>query len=115
MDAAQVVQAQVEAFNARDVDRFVNWYSPDAVLEDGACNVLAQGHAAIHALYGPMFAQSPNLHVEIVKRIEVGSWVIDEERGTGLNMAGFPPEMHVAAIYRVEGDKIVRARLLNDN
>ena len=112
MDPARVVQAQVEAFNARDLDRFVGCYSPDAVLEDGAGGVVARGHEAIRALYRPLFAQSPNLHTEVVQRIQVSPWVIDEERGTGLSVAGFPPEMHVAVVYRVEGDRIVRARSL---
>ena len=112
MDPEQVVQGQVEAFNARDIDRFVGYYSPDAVLEDGAGNVLARGHDAIRAIYGPMFAQSPELHTEVVRRIQVGPWAIDEERGRGLNLAGFPPELHVAVIYRVEGDRFVRAHAL---
>ena len=112
MDPEQVVQGQVEAFNARDVERFLGYYREDAVLEDGAGHVLAQGRAAIRALYGPLFAQSPDLHAEVVRRIVVGPWVIDEERGTGANLAGFPPELHVAVVYRVEDGTIVSARSL---
>ena len=107
------VQEQVEAFNARDVERFVAAYAPDAVIEDGAGNVMMQGHDAMRAMYGTLFARSPNLHVRIAQRIRVGEYVIDEEYGTGMNMEGFPSDMHGAAVYRVVGDKIVHARLLS--
>jgi uncharacterized protein (TIGR02246 family) len=106
------VQEQVEAFNAHDLDRFLACYAPDVVIEDGAGNVMMQGHDGMRRFYEPVFAQSPHLHADIVTRIRVGAYVIDEERGTGLNAEGFPPEMHAVVIYRVEGDKIVHARAL---
>jgi hypothetical protein len=34
MGPVQVVQAQVDAFNARDLERFRNSYNPDALIED---------------------------------------------------------------------------------
>ena len=113
MDPVQVVQGQVEAFNARDLERFLSYYSPDIVFEDGAGAVVAQGHDAMRALFGPLFAQSPDLHVDIPRRIHVGPWVIDEEQGTGAGPdTGFPPEVHLVVVYRVEGDTIVRMRSL---
>lgn len=56
MEPVQVVQNQVDAFNARDVDAFVACYSPDAVLMDGSGTVLAQGQAALNAHYGQLFS-----------------------------------------------------------
>lgn len=109
MDA---VQEQVDAFNARDVERFIACYRPDAVIEDGAGNRMMQGHEEMRAMYGPLFSQSPNLHVEIPSRIRVGSFVIDEEQTTGINMEGFPGEMHSAVVYRLDGDKIAHVHLL---
>ena len=112
MDPVQVVQEQVDAFNARDIERFVHSYSPDALIEDGLGNSMARGHEAIRALYGQLFAQSPDLHVEIPQRIQVGSFVIDEETITGFVFAGFPTEMRAAAVYRVEGNTIMHSRLM---
>jgi len=106
------VQEQVDAFNARDVDRFVAAYDPDVVIEDGAGSVMMRGHEAMRAAYGPVFEQSPNLHVRIANRIRVGEYVIDEEYGTGMNAPGFPSEMHGVAVYRVVGDKIVHMGLI---
>lgn len=112
MDAVQVVQEQVDAANARDLDRFVDCYSPDAVVKDGAGNVMVEGHDGIRGLYGKLFTQSPDLHVDIPRRIHVGSWVVDEERTTGFNFEGFPPEIHAAVVYHVEDGKIVSSTLL---
>jgi hypothetical protein len=112
MDPVQVVQGQVDAFNARDAERFVSFYSPDAVLQDGAGNVIAQGNEAIQAVYAQLFAQSPDLHVDILKRIHVGSWVIDEEQATGFILEGFPPEVHAPIVYRIEDGKIIKVLAL---
>jgi hypothetical protein len=112
MDPVQIVQGQVAAFNARDIERFVSFYSQDALVEDGQRNPLAQGHEALRALYGQLFAQSPDLHVEIPQRIHVGSYVIDEEELRGFNFEGFPSEVHAAVVYRVEGDKIMHVQVL---
>jgi hypothetical protein len=106
------VQEQVDAFNARDVERFLSAYAPDVTVEDGAGNVTMEGHDAMRGMYGTLFAQSPNLHVRIAHRIRVGEYVVDEEYVTGLNAEGSPPEMHGVAIYRVVGSVIVHTRLL---
>lgn len=109
-DPVAVVAAQVDAYNARGLDCFLQCYSPDAVIEDGNGHVLMRGHEAMRRRYGQLFAQSPELHCEILQRIHVGPWVIDEEAITGFQFAWFPTEMHAVAIYRVEGDFIVHLR-----
>ena len=108
--AVDVIAVQVDAYNARDLDRFLECYAPDAVIEDGTGQVLMRGRDAMRSLYGQLFAQSPELHCEIRQRICVGPYVVDEEAITGFHLAGFPTEMHAAAVYRVEGDHIVYVR-----
>jgi len=63
------VEAQIEAYNARDVDRFLASYAPDVVVQDGAGNTLMQGHDSMRAAYAPFFAEYPELRGEIVHRI----------------------------------------------
>jgi hypothetical protein len=104
MDPVTIVRGQVDAFNARDLDLFVSFYNADVVLEDGNGQVMAQCRDALRALYGRLFAQSPALHADIPQRIHVGAYVIDEEEVSGFIFEGFPSEMHIAVIYRVEGD-----------
>ena len=107
-----VIQAQLEAFNRRDLDGFLAAYVEDAVIEDGRGQVVMAGHDGMRAMYGPLFAQSPNLHVEVVNRIEVGDYIIDEEHTTGFNFPGFPTEFRAAVLYHVADGRITRARLL---
>ena len=106
------VQRQLDAFNRRDLADFLAAYAPEVVIEDGAGNVLMRGHDGMRAMYGPLFARSPDLHAAVVKRIAVGDHVIDEERTTGVNFPGYPAELHAAVIYRLAGGKIGHVRLL---
>ena len=106
------VQGQIDAFNNRDLEGFLSHYAADAVIEDGEGNVMMRGHEGMRQLYGALFANSPDLHAEIVNRIRVGNYVVDEERGTGLQLQGFPSEMHGIVVYRIQDNKIAHARLL---
>jgi hypothetical protein len=51
------------------------------------------------------------LNAEIRARIEVGSFVIDEELLTGFVMVGMPPQLHAAAAYRVADGLIQSVQL----
>lgn len=102
------VEGQLAAYNARDVERFLPFFAEDVVVEDGQGNLVLRGRDAMRARYGPMFAQYTNLHCEIVSRVRVGAYVLDEERITGRQ----PEPEHVVAIYRLEGDTIVHVRFL---
>ena len=106
------VEQQYAAYNARDLERFVACYAPDVRIEDGAGNVLLEGHDAMRGLYGKLFARSPDLHARSVYRTRVGAYVLDEEIATGLSLEDHPAEVHCVAVYRVAGDRIVHVRLL---
>ena len=108
MDPVQVVQEFIDAFNARDVDRVVGCFSADAVMQNDSGTVFAQGEEAIRAHFGGFLPQSPSLHVEIPSRIHVGSWVVQEEHGTGLVLQEPVPEFYIISAYRVEDGKIVK-------
>lgn len=109
-DAVAVVAAQVDAYNARDLDRFLDCYSPDAEIEDATGQVLMRGREAMRETYARLFAHSPELHCEIRQRIHIGPHVIDEEAITGMHFDDLPTDVHAAAIYRVEDGRIVYVR-----
>jgi hypothetical protein len=73
------VQAQVDAYNARDVERFVACYTPDARIVDLLAGVEFAGRDAISERYGRLFADSPDLRCEILGRLQAGEWTVDEE------------------------------------
>ena len=106
------VAEQLEAYNARELERFVACYAPDVVVENAAGERMVEGRDGMRALYGPLFASSPELHAEVPTRIRAGDFVVDEERVRGLNLPGLPPEMHVAVVYRVRDGQIAHVRLL---
>ena len=108
MQPVDIVEAQLRAYNARDLDAFVACYAEDVVIEEGAGQVLLSGRESMRAQYGPFFADNPALHAEIVNRMQIGPYVVDEERISG---AG-PDRMHAVAIYRVTGDRIEHVRFL---
>jgi len=106
-----IIEKQVEAYNARDLERFIACYAPDIVIEDGDGNVTGRGQDKMRERYGALFEASPELHGRIVNRIRIGKYVIDEEKVTGINVEGLPSEMHAVVAYRVEGDRIVHVRM----
>lgn len=108
----EIIDKQVEAYNARDLERFIDCYAEDVTIEDGMGNVMMQGREAVRTLYGTLFVNSPNLHARIANRIRVGNYVVDEEEIAGFVMEGFPTELHAAVIYRVAQGKIAHVRLL---
>lgn len=107
-----LVQAQVDAFNNRVLEKFLSYYVPDVLILNGIGNQMMKGHDGMRPFYGKLFDQSPNLNVEIKTRIVVGQHVIDEEQITGVNVEGVPSELHSAAIYRIADGKIVHVQLL---
>ncbi len=102
------VERQLEAYNARNVEEFVRWFTDDVLVEDGLGNRVARGREELRARYRTMFDANPKLHCRLVTRIRVGAWVLDEERITGRS----PGEEHVVAIYRVEEGRISHVRFL---
>jgi hypothetical protein len=103
-----LAQRQLNAFNAHDLEAFAAVYDPEVELLDLSGKVLERGTAALQARYRRRFEASPGLHCELVKRMAVGDWVVDEERITG----GGPQAVHALAVYEVKGGKIARVRLL---
>lgn len=104
------VSEQVDAYNAQDIDRFCACYHDDVVIEDGDGTVRSTGIETMRIAYGSMFARYPDIRAEILSRIRIGPWVIDEERVTGRTAE----PMRAIAIYRVRDGKIASVRFLTD-
>ena len=108
----ELAQAQLDAYNARDLEAFLECYAEETQVEDGDGNVLMGDKEAMRGLYGTLFNQSPDLHCELRSRIDLGRFVVDEESVTGANLEGFPPEAHAAVIFRIEDGLIRHVRVL---
>jgi hypothetical protein len=99
-----VVQAQLDAYNARDLDRFAATYSDDVVIYRMPASTPAiVGKARLRDVYRQRFA-SPGLHAEILSRIVMGNKVIDHERVVGIR----DTPLEALAIYEVDGATIAK-------
>lgn len=105
------VQHQLEAFNNRDIDTFMEAFADDATVEDGNGEEMMSGSKQMRAFYHNVFENSPNLHCNILNRTTVGDWVIDEEQIKGLKAEGFPEKAHAMVAYKVSDGQITFARM----
>ena len=78
---ATIIDRELVAYNARDIDAFMKFYAPDCEIYEFPDKLLAKGSDAIRKRYIARFA-SPNLHADVIQRIVMGDRVIDHERVT---------------------------------
>ena len=98
----RVVQEQVDAYNRHDLDSFLGFYSPDVKLYDFPDKEVSSGLNAMRKTYGKLFADNPDLKVDIARRIVQGDTVIDQEAVSVTNGRRFT----AVAIYQVKDGKI---------
>ena len=99
-----VVQKQLEAYNARDLDAFLATYADDIQIFDLPDKLLMRGHAELRERYSKTFAD-PRLHAEILNRIVLVNTVIDHER-VRVTFPDGPGTVEAVAIYEVRDGKI---------
>jgi hypothetical protein len=106
-DPAAVVQRQLDAFNARDLDALLATYAEDAEMFQHPMKLLASGEAAFRERYTARF-QEPNLYASLLSRTVMGHIVVDHEevRRTFPEGAG---KIRLMMIYEVQHGKIVKA------
>ena len=103
MNPADAVQRQLEAYNARDLARFVAEYSDDVqVYKPPAAKPVLSGKAAFAAHYASNRFNLPGLHATVVARMVSGNTVVDHERVAGLKDG----IVEAIAVYRVDGGRI---------
>jgi hypothetical protein len=101
------VQQQLAAYNARNIDLFMQWWADDCEYYEFPSRLLARGVAQIRERHVTRF-QEPNLFGNLVHRAVVGNIVIDQERVTRTFPEG-PGEIDVMAIYEIVDGKIAKA------
>ncbi len=52
-----LIDEQIDAYNARDLDRYIHCYAEDITIEDGAGKVMVQGREAVRALWDSLRQQ----------------------------------------------------------
>jgi hypothetical protein len=77
-----IVQKQLNAYNAKDVDAFIAIYTEDIKLYNYPNELLSEGRNQMRKDYIAWFERTPDLKASIKKRIVIGNRVIDEEQIT---------------------------------
>jgi hypothetical protein len=97
-DPAAFAQRQLDAYNARDLERFVAEYTEDVTVHRlPGTEPILQGRQNLAEHYAKNRFNLPELHAKLMNRMVFGNKVIDQEYVTGV--PGAPLE--VAAIYEV--------------
>lgn len=96
-----LVQQQLNAYNAHNLDAFLTPYADDVELYDFPATLLMKGKEAMRKDY-QFITQVPKLHCRLLNRIVQGNMVIDHEEVYGF---GNKP-VYAAAIYVIEKGKI---------
>jgi hypothetical protein len=102
-----VVQAQLDAYNAKDVEALLETYALDAEQYTLHGELLAKGHDQLRQRFLPRFKE-PNLHAKLVSRIVVGNIITDAE----LITRDFPEglgTLEMLCIYEVAEGRIQKA------
>lgn len=105
--AEALVQRQLDAYNARDIDALMAIYADDVEHFEFPSTMVANGAAQLCERLTARL-QEANLHAKLVKRIAMGDFVIDHELVT----REFPEgrgTIELIAMYEVLDEKIVRA------
>ena len=104
-EATSVIQRQLDAYNAQNLDAMVQCYAPDCVIAGLNGAITETGREALRARYAKAFAAFPDNKATLVNRITVGNTVIDHEdvsRGPGKE------QFQIIAIYTVKDGAIAR-------
>lgn len=107
LSPAAVVQRQLDAYNARDLDALLAAYADDAQLFEHPATLLATGHAALRTRFAARFDE-PDLHAALLSRAVLGNKVVDHERVT----RNFPEgvgSVEMVMVYEVLDGRIAKA------
>jgi len=99
--AEQLVQQQLNAYNAHDLDAFLEPYAENVELYDFPGKLIMKGKEQMRKEY-LFVTQTPPLYCRLKNRLVQGNMVIDHEEVS----FGGPKPVYAVAIYIIENGKI---------
>ena len=105
MSNEALIQRQLDAYNAQDLDAYIACYAPDVVVAQLNGTVTEKGREELRARYAKAFAAFPENKAHLKNRIVVGGTVIDRE-----HVVRKPggEEFEIIAIYTIKDGLIAR-------
>lgn len=105
--AEAIVQRQLDAYNARDIDALLDAYADDAQTFEHPATPIASGTAMLRDRFLARFAEQ-NLHATLLGRTVMGTTAIDHERVARTFPEG-PGTLELIMIYEIRDGKIGKA------
>ncbi len=105
-----LVQRQLNAYNARNLEAFLEPYADDIELYQFPLTITCKGKEEMRRQYA-FLKDVTELHCEIKERIIQGNMIIDKESVTGF---GNKP-VEATAIYQIENNKIKKVYFISNN
>jgi hypothetical protein len=104
-----VVQQGANAFNAHDLDGFLDAFAPTLQVYAHPDSLVMDGRAALRTQYEETFRTADQLHVQVHHTAPLGNTVVLHE--TIFGVPGAPPDEQVV-LYRVANGAIERVWLV---
>ncbi len=108
-EAIALVQAQLEAYNQRDLEKFLEPYSDSIRIYNFPNDLRSTTKEALRKPYGGLFENMTDLYCELVNRTAIDNVVIDHELVTFMKGR---PQIEVFAIYHIRHGKIQEVHFL---
>lgn len=102
-----IVQKQVDAYNQKDLELFLSYYSDDVKVYNFPCKLTSEGKEQLRKDFEAYFGKAKTLNCKILKRIVRKNMVIDEEQIKFNDI-----EFSGVAVYEIENNKIVKVTFI---
>lgn len=110
---AEIVEAQLVAYNNGDIDAFMAVFHEDiSIWNLGDDKPGVKGFDKVKDVYANLFEVSPELHSKVVNRTIIGNKVLDYEYITG--RGGDKPPFFLIMIYEIKENKIWKATAIRE-
>jgi imidazolonepropionase-like amidohydrolase len=103
-----LVQRQLNAYNLRNIDAFVEPYADDIAFYYYPDKLLGKGKDNLRKQYAAIFQKVPGLHCEVTQRIIYGNIIVDHESVSGFGKN----KVDGVVIYEVVNNKIKTVRIM---
>lgn len=104
-----LVQQQVNAYNAKNIDAFLEPYADDIEIYTFPNTLVSKGKEGMRKTYEKLFKNVPDMHCEIKQRIINLNSVIDKESVSGMRPG---QKVEATAIYEIKNHKISKVYFL---
>ncbi|MDQ3392603.1 MAG: nuclear transport factor 2 family protein [Bacteroidota bacterium] len=107
----EIVQKQLEAYNAKDINTFLSCYSDNIRAYNFPDTEIFAGKKMMRAGYEVLFNDNPNLFCKVSQRMVMNNMVVDYEHITGLASG---KTVSAIAIFMIEKGKIKKVYFLKN-